>query len=233
MSSNYRRCLQHLLLLVLALSSGSCAHRGQTLLLTGRSAEHAEKFHLVDVRKEIRGIDIDLRYGTANNVAGRPLYPSDMPCLLRSETAAKLKQAEAILRAQGYGLRIWDAYRPPEAQEILHQASGKSRMFLAPDDGWSRHCGGIAIDLTLVDSQGREQRMPTGFDQDLAHAKTNYQGSDPVVKHNLQVLKAAMKQAGFIQLEAEWWHFDDAAYLRNPQPIIYGWELSLPVMPAP
>ena len=85
----------------------------------------------------------------------------------------------------------------------------------------------------LVDAQGREQRMPTGFDQDLAHAGIHYRGNDPLVKQNLQILQAAMKQAGFIQLESEWWHFDDAEYLTNPQPVIYGWRIALPGMSPP
>jgi D-alanyl-D-alanine dipeptidase len=72
--------------------------------------------------------------------------------------------------------------------------------------------------------------MPTGFDQDFAHASHHYRGSDPVVRQNLQVLKDAMKQAGFIQLESEWWHFDDKDFINNPQPIIYGWEIGIPAM---
>ncbi len=199
----------------------------------GHSHELARKHDLVDLRKVIPGIAIDLRYATADNVTGQPIYPSHMPCLLRSETAKKLKQAQAILHAQGYGLRIWDAYRPPEAQETLHKHASSTGMFLSPNTGWSRHCGGIAVDLTLVDSQGREQHMPTGFDRDFAHASRNYRGADPLVKQNLQVLQAAMKQAGFIQLESEWWHFDDAEYLNHPQPIVYGWEIALPAMLPP
>ena len=202
-------------------------------LNSGSTLERARKRNLVDVRTAIPGIAIDLRYATADNVTGQSIYPSHMPCLLRTETAEKLKEAQAILRAQGYGLRIWDAYRPPEAQEALHQAGGSTGMFLSPNAGWSRHCGGIAVDLTLVDVHGQEQRMPTGFDQDFAHASRNYSGADPVVKQNLQVLQAAMKQAGFTQLESEWWHFDDAEYLNNPQPIVYGWQIALPGMSQP
>ncbi len=202
-------------------------------LNSGSTLERARERNLVDVRTEIPGIEIDLRYGTADNVTGLPIYPAVMPCLLRSETAKKLKEAQAILRSQGYGLRIWDAYRPPEAQEALHKAGGSTGMFLSPNAGWSRHCGGIAVDLTLVDAHGQVQRMPTGFDQDFAHASRNYRGADPVVKQNLQVLQAAMKQAGFTQLESEWWHFDDAEYLNNPQPIVYGWQIALPGMSQP
>ena len=212
------------------LSSASTPSR---TLTPGTTLERAQQRGLVEVRRVIPDIIIDLRYATAQNVTGQPLYPSHMPCLLRSETAEKLKRAQALLRSKGYGLRIWDAYRPPEAQETLHKHGGKTGMFLSPNTGWSRHCGGIAVDLTLVDAQGREQRMPTYFDQDFANASPNYRGSDPVVKHNLQLLKAAMQLAGFTQLESEWWHFDDTEYVRDPQPIVYGWQLALPSMSPP
>jgi zinc D-Ala-D-Ala dipeptidase len=240
MTSDSCRCL-HIIPFAVALIS-SCTSQGTrtgTVMLgaselePGRPAELAQKRGLVEVRRVIPGIDIDLRYATSANVTGEALYPSQMPCLLRSETTEKLKKAEALLRAQGYGLRIWDAYRPPEAQEALHKHGGSTGMFLSPNAGWSRHCGGIAVDLTLVDAQGNAQRMPTGFDQDFAHAGINYRGGDAVVQRNLLVLRTAMKQAGFTQLESEWWHFDDAEYINRPQPIIYGWQIALPSMSPP
>ncbi len=217
--------------LIATLLCTSCATEvRRSALVPSRSIEMAKKFDLVDVRAEIPDVAIDLRYATPNNVAGHAIYPQRMPCLLRIETAEKLKKAQTVLRAQGYGLRIWDAYRPPEVQETLHKHGGSTGMFLSPKTGWSRHCGGIAIDLTLVDSHGREQRMPTYFDQDFAHASHHYVGNDPTIKKNLNILKTAMKQAGFTQLESEWWHFDDADFVSNPQPIIYGRELAIPVL---
>lgn len=197
---------------------------------SGSPVELARHFDLADVRSAIPGISIDLRYGTADNVARRPLYPKGMPCLLRMETVEKLRTAQALLRAQGYGIRIWDAYRSPEVQEVLHQAGASTHMFLSPETmGWSRHCGGIAVDATLVDVNNREQRMPTGFDAGLQNAASDYRGGDPEVAKNLQILQRAMKQAGFTQVTAEWWHFDDGDFVRNPQPIIYGRQLGLSI----
>lgn len=198
-------------------------------LQPGRTLELARGYDLVDVRTVIPGIFIDLRYGTADNVARRPLYDKRLPCLLRRETAEKLRQAQAILGAQGYGIRLWDAYRPPEVQEILFQAGASTRMFLSPETtGWSRHCGGIAVDVTLVDAQNREMRMPTGFDAGLKNAAADYQGADPEIRRNLQILQAAMRQAGFTQVTAEWWHFDDGDFTQNPQVIIYAHQLAIP-----
>lgn len=215
-------------------SSGLHRKRGASpdaprVLQPRRTLDLAQAFDLVDVRSAIPGISIDLRYATADNVARRPLYDKRLPCLMRRETAAKLRQAQAMLRAQGYGIRLWDAYRPPEVQEILFQAGASTRMFLSPETtGWSRHCGGIAVDVTLVDSQNREMRLPTGFDAGLQNAEADYKGSDPEIRRNLQILQAAMRQAGFTQVTAEWWHFDDGDFAQNPQPIIYAHQLAIP-----
>lgn len=195
----------------------------------GRTVDLAKPFGLVEVRSVVPDLAIDLRYCTAANVTGRPLYPAGMPCLLHRDTAAKLQTAQALLRSQGYGLRIWDGYRPPEVQQRLYEAGAATRMFLSPENaGWSRHCGGIAVDATLVDAAGREQRMPTGFDAGLHNASSTYRGGDPVIARNLQILHQAMKQAGFEPAAAEWWHFDDGDYVRNPQPVIFGSELGIP-----
>lgn len=216
--------------LILNESTGAITQRSARVALPGthNPQEVMRQFDLVDARTAIPGISIDLRYATAENVAGRPLYPKGMPCLLRRETAEKLKAAQALLRPQGYGIRIWDGYRSPEVQEVLHQAGASTHMFLSPETmGWSRHCGGISVDVTLVDGKNREQRMPTGFDAGLQNAAAAYRGGDPEVARNLQILQTAMRQAGFTQVTAEWWHFDDGDFVRNPQPIIYGRQLGL------
>lgn len=214
-------------------SSGKVTARpaSRTVSRSGSTLDRARSHDLVDVRAFIPGISIDLRYGTAENVTGKPLYNGRMPCLLRRETALKLKQAHETLRAQGYGIRVWDAYRPPEAQEKLHAAGAHTHMFLSPETmGWSRHCGGISVDVTLVDAGNHEQRMPTGFDAGLRNAAARYQGGDPEIARNLQLLQRAMLRAGFTQARAEWWHFDDGDFVNNPQPVIYGHELAIPVL---
>ncbi len=215
--------------LIFFTSCSSPEERRSAVVLT-RSVDKAARFDLVDVRAEIPGIAVDLRYATTRNVTKRRLYPRDMPCLLRRSTAAKLKHAHEILRAQGYGIRVWDAYRPPEIQMALFNKGHRTGMFLSPESGWSRHCAGIAVDATMVNRWGREVRMPTYFDEHPELAKSDYIGSDPEVKANLTRFQSAMKQAGFTPLEAEWWHFDDADFTTGRHPVIFGWELGIAVM---
>lgn len=192
-----------------------------------RTVALAEKHGLVDVRKAVPDIVVDLRYTTAQNVTGQPLYPRRMPCLLLRPTVERLKLAQARLRAQGYGLKIWDAWRPTEVHERLHAHGRDTGMFLDPQFGWSRHCGGVALDATLVDARGREQLMPTYFDENLAHAGSNQTPTDPVVRRNLALLHGAMREAGLMPLPAEWWHFDDIDFLYEPGQVVVGSEIGV------
>ncbi len=199
----------------------------RSAIVPSRAAQRARSYGLVDVRAAVPDIAVDLRYATSRNVAGRPIYPRNMPCLLRTSTVARLKQAQAALRQQGYGLRVWDAWRPPEAQQVLYAHGGRTGMFLDPHSGWSRHCGGISLDATLVDLAGNEQRLPTYFDEDLGKAASTARPSDPVIQRNLGILHKAMREAGLTPLQAEWWHFDDEDFLRNPVPVITATNLGI------
>jgi len=190
----------------------------------------ARQHGLVDVRAAIPGIGVDLRYRTRRNVTGRPLYPRNMPCLLRASTAERLKQAQATLRAQGYGLLIWDAWRPTEVhQQLFASGSHHPGMFQDPDDGWSRHCGGVSVDATLVDAAGRELKMPTYFDENFERAASDLRPQDPVVRQNLHILHSAMRSAGLVPLPSEWWHFDDIDFLHNPVLVIKGKAIGISV----
>lgn len=210
---------------------GSCAmpsrEERRSAIVQNRAIALAKIYGLQDVRTAIPDIAVDLRYSSSQNVARRPLYPANMPCLLRTSTVERLRKAQATLRSQGYGLRIWDAWRPTEVQERLYSAGGYTGMFLDPRVGWSRHCGGVSIDATLVDSHGIEQRMPTYFDDSLSRASTQYRGNDPVVARNLNILHSAMKSAGLVPLTDEWWHFDDIDHLHTPIEVITGIQLGI------
>lgn len=188
---------------------------------------------LVDVRTYIPDIQYDLPYRTKKNVCWQPLYPQDMPCLLHIRTVEKLRVAQEILRSKGFGLKIWDAWRPPEVQESLFEHGGYTGMFTPPSLMWSRHCSGTAVDVTLVDATGRELEMPTGFDE--ADAKTSHNSSLPSeeVKSRRMSLQLAMTAAGFSMLDTEWWHFDDAEFDNGGvPPVVFAKDigLTLPVI---
>jgi D-alanyl-D-alanine dipeptidase len=167
----------------------------------------ANRHGLVEVRSLIPDVVIDLRYATAGNVAHRPLYPGDMPCLIERRTGNQLAQAARELAAHGYRIKIWDAYRPPQSHLALWRAVPNGNYVSAPSETLSMHCAGAAVDMTLVDSHGRELKMPTGFDTFSLQAAADYTGGDPEIAANVALLQGAMRRAGFSTMKTEWWHF--------------------------
>ncbi len=223
---NFQNIRLSLALLALVLMPGlltQCSSRGGDLAPPAPStvlrAVPAEgKGELVNVRAIIPDIICELPYGTRENITRQKLYPESMACLLHPATAEKLRRAQMFLWPQGYRLKIWDAWRPPEVQLSLFEHGGYTNMFTDPKIMWSRHCSGTAVDVTLVDMQGREMKMPTKYDSGGPLAAYLYQGSDPDVRRNLFALQQAMLAAGFTILNTEWWHFDDADYNKGPVP---------------
>lgn len=177
--------------------------------LAGLSAFAAPVYdNLVDVQSIDPTIRVDLRYATEDNIMGHPLYPPSTPALVRPETAARLVKAQAYLRARHYGLKIWDAYRPLSAQMELWAKTHNGAYVADPESGnGSLHTWGVAVDVTLVDEQGRDVPMPSKFDEFTPAARLHYDGNDPVVLYNLKVLQGAMHAGGFYGLRTEWWHF--------------------------
>ena len=162
---------------------------------------------MVEVAKVCPDIVIELRYATARNVTGQPIYPPNSRALVRRSVAERLKKAQAELQVQKLGLKIWDAYRPAWVQQILWDAVRNPAFVGEPARGGSLHTYGAGVDVTLVDARGRELPMPTDFDDFTPAASRTYRGKDPVVAANLLTLQRAMTHAGFWVLRDEWWHF--------------------------
>lgn len=163
---------------------------------------------LVDIKKVDPSIVIDLRYGTDRNFTHHPIYPREMPALVRPSVAERLVAAQKFLRAHGFGLKIWDAYRPRSAQLKLWDEGRNSSYVSDPNgDVGSMHTRGVAVDATVVDNWGRELAMPTDFDSFTSAALLFYRGNDENVRNHLSWLQRAMARVGFYGLRTEWWHF--------------------------
>lgn len=174
----------------------------------------AKKYNLVLVTDAAPGVFVDMRY-KVTSVAGKALYPKDMPCLIHKESGKKLRKVQNEVARQGYSLLIWDAWRPPEAHMALWEAVKDPKFVVPPEKGLSWHCYGISVDLTLVRPDGSPCKMPTDFDELTDEAASKYTGNDPEVRRNLTVLQTAMRNAGFRKINDEWWHFDDPASARS------------------
>lgn len=151
---------------------------------------------------------IDMRYATTNNFTKQKVYPS-AACILRKETAVKLVKANEELKKQGYRIKIWDAYRPIYVQKIFWDIVKDSRFVANPDKGGSIHNKGCAVDITLVDKEGKELDMPSKFDDFSEKAYRNNQNMTKEAKKNMDLLTAAMVNNGFSIITTEWWHFVD------------------------
>ena len=163
---------------------------------------------LVEISKIDPTIRVEMRYATTHNCTGEILYPPNLPCLIRPEIALRLKAAQQYLRSWGYGLKIWDAYRPPEAQQALWKRWARRGYVADPGDGrGSLHTWGLAVDVTLVDKSGQDVAMPSDFDVFTEEASGIYRGKDGKVGANLHLLHRAMFGSGFQGLSTEWWHF--------------------------
>lgn len=163
---------------------------------------------LVNIQTIDPTIAIELRYASTRNVTERALYPANMPALVRPSVAQRLVAAQSYLRGYGFGLKIWDAYRPKLAHEQLWQLSRNTSYVANPKDKiGSLHTRGVAVDATLVDLEGRAVAMPTDFDDFTPAAILYYRGPDPVIRANLHRLQTAMARVGFYGLRTEWWHF--------------------------
>lgn len=174
---------------------------------------------LVDVTALIPDVVLDMKYATEDNFTGKAVYPV-ATCKLRRAVAARLAKAAKVLRGKQRRLLVWDCYRPKSIQEVFWKLVPDERYVANPEQG-SRHSRGAAVDVGLVDADGKPVVLPTAFDDfsEAAHRKTALAGDKGA---EARTLERAMKSAGFIGMPTEWWHFDapDAAkYSLSDEPL--------------
>lgn len=177
-------------------------------------------------------VKVDLKYAGSDNFVGRPIAGYiGRRAILRRDAARALRRAADALKPQGYGLLVWDAYRPRRAMADFRAWSRtsdvrmKSRFYpkitkqgiyegrYIGDE--SEHSWGIAVDITLV-------HLPGGIPVDMGGHHDLLDPSSaidsPLVtaeqRANRHRLRAAMKAAGFDNYDKEWWHYR----LRDSQP---------------
>jgi serine beta-lactamase-like protein LACTB len=164
---------------------------------------------LVDLTKLDDTIKLDIRYATKNNFLGAPLYTSAKAYMQRPAAEA-LVRVHRKLMEQGYGLLVYDAYRPWSVTKMFWEATPPAqRIFVADPSQGSRHNRGCAVDLTLYDRRtGRPVPMVSGYDEFSDRAYPGYAGSTSLRRWYRELLLHAMEDEGFTVYEAEWWHFD-------------------------
>ena len=161
---------------------------------------------LVDAASIVPGLIVELAYATADNVAGRALYPSGARCLLRRSVAQRLALAARALARRKLRLVARDCFRPLAVQEALWKAHPHAGAVADPGRG-SLHSRGVAVDLGLADMSGAPAPVPTQFDAFGPAAWADAPLPDGPAKANRDALEQAMHDAGFRVNPKEWWHY--------------------------
>ena len=167
----------------------------------------------------LAGVEFDLRYAGVNNFAGRVLYVGLDCAWIRSEAASALEHAAQWLARErpGYCLRVLDALRPHRIQEAIWRdvVGTPAQAYFADPARGSIHSYGMAVDLTLLDPEGHECDMGSGYDEmslrshpshDAEHLALGVLSAAQITERGW--LYAAMTRAGFKGIPNEWWHFD-------------------------
>lgn len=164
---------------------------------------------LVELTKFDPTIHLDIHYATKNNFLGRPVYNQARAFLQRPAAKALLKVHKS-LKKQGYGLLIFDGYRPWQVTKTFwDETPEEKRIFVADPSKGSRHNRGCAIDLSLYDLKtGKEVEMPSLYDEMTERSHINYQGGTSESRRLRELLRKEMEKEGFLVYEVEWWHYD-------------------------
>lgn len=152
-----------------------------------------------------KNLIIELAYGTCNNFTSQKIYQNSV-CLLHIDAYNCLMKAFKLAQSLGFGLKIFDAFRPVEAQEKLWEIYPNAMYVADPKQG-SSHNRGIAVDLTLVNTQFQEIDMATPFD--LFDERSHHGCTDIPTKtqQNRLILLGIMTASGFDWYQNEWWHY--------------------------
>ena len=169
--------------------------------------EHADE-DLVKIRDFIPDALVDLRYATAENFTGQVIYDFTEP-YLRYGTVKKLMAVQEDLRQLELNMKIWDGFRPFSAQIKMWEVFPDDTYVADPTIGASNHNRGCAIDLTLVDKEGKELEMPSEFDDFTVQANRDYSDCTEVAAQHAELLEILMEKHGFKGYYGEWWHFND------------------------
>lgn len=168
-----------------------------------------QQAQLVDLAQAVPGLKFDLRYAQADNCFGQALT-DDQRAFLDADAAQALAQVQQYLKPYGYGILVWEAYRPWSVSKLAYDAlpADKKSMLPAPEVGFS-HNTGRSIDVSLyLLATGENAGMISGFDEPSVRQYASFAGGTTLERYRRDLLRSAMQMAGFTASGTEWWHFD-------------------------
>lgn len=193
-----------LLLLALAWMPGSAAGEEAP-----RVVDPSKAPDLVEIIRLDPTLRLDIRYATSDNFMGRQLY-REARAFLRRPAAEALLRAHRALSASGYGLLVFDAYRPwSVTKRMWDETPPAKRAFVANPARGSNHNRACAVDVSLYDrATGRPVEMPSSYDEMTERASPDYPGGTAEQRANRDRLRRALEAEGFEVEPNEWWHFN-------------------------
>jgi zinc D-Ala-D-Ala dipeptidase len=180
----------------------------------------------VFVDELVSGIRWDAKYATWDNFTGKPVdgYVANRIVGSRALCAA-LERARDAAASRGFGLLLWDGYRPQRAVDCfvrwskrpedgrtklrhypnIDRAAMFERGYVATRSGHSR---GGAVDLTLY-RPATGELAPMGGHHDLMDSISHHgaTGITPLEASNRRFLCSIMEACGFRSYDSEWWHY--------------------------
>jgi len=187
-----------------------------------------EDANLVAITAPTFDVDLSIAYASADNFTGKPVYARTV-AYLHEEAAAALARAIELAAEIGLRLRIFDAFRPVEAQWVLWNHTPDPDFLADPRRG-SPHSRGAAVDLTLIDHDGRALDMGTGFDAFTPLSHHGARGLSAPQARNRHLLLGLMTAAGWDFYRNEWWHYQ--LFDSRRLPLVSDRALAQPMMPA-
>jgi D-alanyl-D-alanine dipeptidase len=148
----------------------------------------------------------DMKYATDANFLKTKVYDCEA-CYLRLKTIKSMINANSEFQSLGYRIKLFDCYRPIDIQKKMWELVPNADYVADPKKG-SIHNRGGAVDITLVDANGKELNMGTSFDFFGPEAAHNYQGFSRKVRKNRLLLKDIMLKNHFKSFDSEWWHYN-------------------------
>lgn len=158
----------------------------------------------------ISGLKLVSVYAGSDNCFGAPLYKSSN-MYLAAEAATALEKVNKELNTWGYGIMVWDAYRPWAISKLAYLALPDNKKFMLedPDVKGSVHNTGLAVDVSLYDlATGNPAEMISGFDEPSMRQYSSYAGGTEKQRYLRSLLREIMTKHGFSGIEMEWWHFE-------------------------
>lgn len=173
--------------------------------------------NLIELKSLDSTFKYDIRYAGEKNFMGLKFYKSSH-AFLQKPAALSLLNAHNQFKELGYGIVIFDAYRPWFVTKMFWEGTPDSlRHFVANPDSGSRHNRGCAVDISLYELEtGKIVKMPSGYDEFTERAYPDYAGTTKSKKELRDLLIKVMKQNGFTVYKYEWWHFDYKDWKKYP-----------------